>query len=202
MENKVAINNTGNLYYVDKSGNIYSGDYVLTARVNNSGYARVRIKYLDLGWKEKLVHRLVAESFIKNPRHFKTVNHIDHNKSNNAVSNLEWMSLKKNIKLAWKSGHNTGRPKVSTDPMIIEEMKIDILRGMTRTDVAVKYNIQYKRVKAYLGDYSPLQRLIDKYGKEKIYFVNENYKGKWGDIKRLSIETGIPMYSITKIVKE
>lgn len=45
-----------------------------------------------------LVHRLVAQAFIPNPNNLATVNHIDHNKENNSVSNLEWMSLEDNIR--------------------------------------------------------------------------------------------------------
>lgn len=42
------------------------------------------------------LHRLVALHFIPNPENKKTVNHIDCNKNNNEVSNLEWVSQKEN----------------------------------------------------------------------------------------------------------
>lgn len=52
------------------------------------------------------IHRLVAETFIPNPNNLETVNHIDHNKLNNNVDNLEWMSRGDNAK-----DGNIGRKK-------------------------------------------------------------------------------------------
>lgn len=63
-----------------------------------TGYITVQIDDIRTG-KIKLtgVHRLVAEAFIPNPENKGDVNHIDENKSNNHVDNLEWMTRKENI---------------------------------------------------------------------------------------------------------
>lgn len=62
-------------------------------------YYRLRIclckKYEQ---KQFYVHRLVAQTFISNPLNKKYVNHIDHNTSNNNVSNLEWCTREENHK--------------------------------------------------------------------------------------------------------
>jgi len=76
---------------------------LLKQYVSNSGYMRVGI-----GINGKIytvsVHRLVALTFIINPNRFKQVNHIDGNKCNNIVNNLEWCSASNNQIHAIKLG--------------------------------------------------------------------------------------------------
>ena len=63
------------------------------------------------------LHRIVAESFIPNPKNYPEVNHIDGNKENNLPSNLEWCTRSHNMKHAYCKGlvviSNKTRDKIS-----------------------------------------------------------------------------------------
>jgi len=80
-------------YLIDRQGNIFSKEtkMVLKQYHNNQGYAYVMIK-----GKQKLIHRLVAKTFIDNPNNLFEVNHINEIKDDNRVENLEWCSRKCN----------------------------------------------------------------------------------------------------------
>ena len=66
-------------------------------------YKIIRLK-LDDRYKTYYIHRLVAETFIPNKDKKEFVNHIDGNKHNNSVSNLEWCTRQENEIHAWKNG--------------------------------------------------------------------------------------------------
>lgn len=71
---------------------------LLTQRVSMYGYKQVHIVKRPLGINvQRKVHRLVALAFLPNPDKYTDVNHIDENKFNNDVSNLEWVSHLENV---------------------------------------------------------------------------------------------------------
>ena len=87
------------LYEVSDLGRIkslkYGKEKILKPWKTNDGYLQVALcKYGHI--KCTYVHRLVAESFIQNPQGLETVNHKDEDKTNNTVSNLDWMSQRDN----------------------------------------------------------------------------------------------------------
>jgi hypothetical protein len=71
----------------------------------NKGYLSINLIDKKTGKSTRnSVHRFVAEAFIPNPDNKLTVNHIDGNKSNNTISNLEWATYSENAAHAIKTG--------------------------------------------------------------------------------------------------
>ena len=84
------------LYQVSSWGRVKSLNYkrtgkegILNGDPNNIGYMSV-VLYKNGKRKPRLIHRLVAAAFIPNPDNLPIINHIDENKNNNRVDNLEW----------------------------------------------------------------------------------------------------------------
>ncbi len=72
---------------------------------NRGGEHYQYITLCDNGkYKKQYIHRLVAESFIPNVDDKPEVNHIDGDKTNNNISNLEWNTISENRKHAFKTG--------------------------------------------------------------------------------------------------
>lgn len=83
------------LYQVSNTGKIISRRCELRFQTNNYGYKTVTL-YKNGKPKRKTVHRIVAEAFIPNLSNYPQINHIDENKANNCVSNLEWCTSSTN----------------------------------------------------------------------------------------------------------
>jgi|SRR5437763_13440723 hypothetical protein len=97
---------------------------ILKSPVDGHGYRRVTLHNVD-GQKTKKIHRLVAEYFIPNPDNLPQLNHIDGNKQNNDLNNLEWCSMTHNLEHAYKMNLNRSIPvrKYTLDGEFIAEFK-------------------------------------------------------------------------------
>lgn len=76
--------------------------HIYKTHVNKSGYVQVCVSLGNRNKKKVFkLHRAVAETFIPNTENKPAVNHLDGNKQNNAVSNLEWATYSENMKHAY-----------------------------------------------------------------------------------------------------
>ena len=76
---------------------------LLKAKTDKYGYKVVCLRHKEIK-KYPVVHRLVAVAFLPNPQNLPQINHIDGDKNNNSVNNLEWCSSQKNMRHAFDSG--------------------------------------------------------------------------------------------------
>lgn len=81
----------------------FKGRVLSTHQNSQTGYIIVSL-YKNNKKQNLYVHRILAEVFIPNPLSKEEVNHIDGIRSNNALSNLEWVSSKENSQHAIKTG--------------------------------------------------------------------------------------------------
>ena len=130
-------------YSVDEDGNVFSHirGRKLKPRISGVGYHRV-----ILAGKNRLVHRLVAEAFLPNFLEKPQVNHLDGDKHNNQLSNLEMATVSENMLHAFKTGlqvghkgENNGRAKMSNADVIT--IKSLLLTGEKGISIAKKFGV-------------------------------------------------------------
>lgn len=147
-------------YQVSNFGNVKSLDRVIEhlrfgfcqrkgglrrLSTDSDGYHRVGL-YKDGKGKHFFVHRLVAQAFIPNPESKPEVNHINAVKTDNNVSNLEWVTNIENITHAIDAGtHNNrgerhGKSKLKESDVL--EIRHRYSKGnVTKSELAIEYSV-------------------------------------------------------------
>ena len=97
--------------------------------------------------KRVLLHRLVAKAFLPNPNNLLQINHIDGNKQNNNVNNLEWVTAQENIIHAYNNNLMNPAHGIRTNNGHFTEEDIRSIRykaskGMSQRKIASEYGVK------------------------------------------------------------
>ena len=153
------ISNHGRVKSVDRmSHGKHIRDKILKGGMFSNGYPYVCLRKKEIN-KNHLIHRLVAVAFLPNPHNLPEVNHIDGDKSNNSVENLEWCNRSYNLEHAVKIGLVESQCKIRRSVTVKRGEKIVTFKTMK--DCAAFFGFK----KGWL------QNQIRKHG------CNFNYKG-------------------------
>ena len=93
------------------------------------------------------VHKLIAEAFLPNPDHKSQINHIDGDKNNYSVENLEWVTPSENMVHAYKTGLTHGRAGIKNEKY--KESKSFLLKNTYL--ICVKNGISISKLEKILG---------------------------------------------------
>ena len=138
---------------VSNFGEVKSHGKIIKGEITSGGYRRVHVSHKGVQYKF-LVHRLVAEAFILNPNRLPEVNHIDGNKQNNSVDNLEWCTRSQNTSHAFKTGlrnyNGCKNPHSKLTQSDVETIRRIYVRGKhcenNSYGLAKRYNVSPKTI--------------------------------------------------------
>ena len=127
-------------YQISSYGRFKNKDGVIKERFSivTGGYYEIKIE-----GKHHRINRLVAQTFISNPESKDKVNHIDGNKLNNRLENLEWTTNQENMQHAYDTGLNKNVSPV-TQYDITGTIKIKDFKSIK--DASIELNIQSSQI--------------------------------------------------------
>lgn len=151
-------------------------------QIDAKGYLRVQIKTPSKanGVTTLKIHRVVAEHFIPNPSNLPQVDHLDSDKANNDVSNLEWVSNDENQRRAVERGaydHRLPDNIVKVGGQILTA----ILDGYVAQDLFEKNGVQRKTFWSAVekGRIKEEDITTIALGRKKKYYYYDASRGKW-----------------------
>ena len=105
MNGHIAIPGYEGLYSINENGDVFSHNTnrMLKLRPNSNGYLRADL-YKNSVRNQVLVHRLVGMLFIPNPQNRNELNHINGDRTDNNVKNLEWSTRSENLLHSYQNG--------------------------------------------------------------------------------------------------
>lgn len=144
-------------YYIDIAGNVYTSKFKIRKHsYHPAGYPVVVLKrsFGQLGskYRTKSIHRLVLEYFLRMPNENEECNHIDGNKLNYSIFNLEWVTHLENVKHSIEMGLATDRGETHHNARLTEKdvlnIRDKISKGVLQKDIMKEYDLSQQHVSA------------------------------------------------------
>lgn len=136
-------------YKADTAGNIYSFRWGKPRRLQpilNNRYLKVNLYDEEMTHKQRSVHRIVALTFLPPVEGKLHVNHIDGNRLNNSLDNLEWCTPQENVEHSVKTGlhrvaqgSDCGNAKLTEEN--VREIKELLKTGLSQSKIGRLFNI-------------------------------------------------------------
>jgi len=128
-------------YMVTKCGLVTNPTgYTLKTNIGTTGYEKISIPAAIGGKMHKVVHRVVAQAYLPNPKNKPLVNHKDGNKLNNHVDNLEWVTCSENMlhsARVLKKGLSDANGNVVINRRIAKHICDLLSKGHRQSDIGV-----------------------------------------------------------------
>ena len=187
-------------YKVFKNGtvkNLEKNEFV-PQRIDKNGYCVLNIITTNKEKKTMKAHRLVALTFIPNPENKPQVNHLDGNKKNNDVSNLEWCTGKENVKHAIKTGLKKNQTGENHFLNVIKEKEVIkvcefLEKGYTPNMIREEMNEVNLKKQSFLNIIYDIKR------RKNWAHISKNYIFKENEIKQSFRATRFTYEQIKKI---
>lgn len=143
FEGLYEVSNLGRIKALARRKNCNKGygiikEHIMKNSTNGGEYYKVPLTNKEHIRKYYLVHRLVAQAFIPNPDNLPQVNHIDGQKLNNNLENLEWCTREYNVRHSYKIGLNPSK-KLMLEYINLLEDRIEALEKKVE---AMEYKIE------------------------------------------------------------
>ena len=142
MKHKIIFDN----YIIYENGEVFNliKNKMLKGILHSNGYL-----YVTINKKQYSIHRLVAKTFIPNPENKPQINHIDGDKTNNCIDNLEWCNAKENRVHALKNN----LAKINTQKQL-ENAKINVRKAIEHNKITI---YQYDKNMNLINKYNSIK---------------------------------------------
>lgn len=190
-----------------------NGKYIYPKGHLNAGYRQVSIGSRKRSYG---FHRIIATAFIPNPNNYPQINHIDSNRANNSLDNLEWVTIQQNQAHKVSKGRQvkgeTANFTKLTEKEVLEIREL-VTKGYTDTEISTIYDttnrniwcirkgISWKHVLPENADWKEMNKRTGnvKLNAEQVIEIRKLYKTGLTQ-KQIGIKLSIPKSTVCQVL--